>query len=112
MAKARAHGIPVIPLVEQGITSRRLKSPTTYHPHQLDQLAYNLIYRLREMIYGYEQHPGLKVRCVDGHEQSVMLPASDQLREIIRQRAPLEFQCWCGKRVEVSAYTFEEVREE
>lgn len=74
MAKARGHAIPVIPLVEQGVASRQFRSPITYHPFELDQLAYNLIYRLREMIYGHEQRPGLKVTCVDGHEQSVMLP--------------------------------------
>lgn len=112
MAEARAHSIPVIPLVEQAVTGKRFKSPITYHRFELDQLAYNLIYRLREIIYSHEQRPGLKVQCVDGHEQSVMLPASERLKEIIRHREPLEFTCWCGKRIEVSAYTFEEVLEE
>jgi len=114
-----AYGLPriIIPVLQIGVEFEvkgfvEMVSHIDYDPNNPDNLAYSIIWALRNEVFGHNARPGLRLRCPNGHEsRDYKLPSTDEINEILKvPQQAFTYNCTkCNIEILVSPYTFEEV---
>ncbi len=122
LGAAYAFNRVIIPTVQLGIDYKvkgfvQFKPHINYDPANLERFTYDVIWALRNEVFGHEPRLGLRLRCPNGHESDrYLLPSTEQINEIIQKpTGPGSINCFviqcnaCGLQIKVSPWTFEEI---
>ena len=111
----------IIPAVQSGVDYKvkgfvQFKPHINYDPANLEKFTYDVIWALRNEVFGHEARLGLRLRCPNGHESKYTLPSTNEINNIIQTpiqpgyRSCFVFECnTCKLQIKVSPWTFEEI---
>ena len=112
----------VIPAVQLGVDYKvkgfvQFRPHINYDPTNLERFTYDVIWALRNEVFGHQARLGLRLQCPNGHESNkYILPSTEEINEIIQRRVQpgyiscFVFECdTCKTQFKVSPWTFEEV---
>lgn len=111
----------IIPVVQTGVDYKmkgfvQFKPHINYAPSNLERLSYDIIWALRNEVFGHGSRFGLQLKCPMGHENKYLLPSTEDINRVIQ--APVaagsvscfDFECrTCKTKIKVSPWTFEEI---
>ena len=112
----------IIPTVQWGVDYKvkgfvQFRPHINYDPMNIERLTYDVIWALRNEVFGHEPRPTLRLRCPNGHESNkYRLPSTDEINEIIETPVQPGFMSYfiiecetCRTQIKVSPWTFEEL---
>ncbi|MCK4354661.1 MAG: toll/interleukin-1 receptor domain-containing protein [Dehalococcoidia bacterium] len=106
----------IIPVVELGIDYKakgfvQFRQHIDYDPADPKGFICDVIWALRNEVFGHNPWTGLTLRCPNGHQSNnYVVPSTEEINEFIKLDCDLPFKCTtCGIEIKVSPWTFEEI---
>ncbi|MDA8335093.1 MAG: toll/interleukin-1 receptor domain-containing protein [Peptococcaceae bacterium] len=112
---AFGHNKIIIAALEQGVdfSDKGFVQPIphiVYAPYNIDGFCYEMVYALRNEVFGHNERDGLRLICPNGHEsRQYRLPATEIVNTFVEAQHFIPFRCTtCNTEILVSPWTFEE----
>ena len=112
----------IIPIVELGVDYRakgfaQFRQHIDYEPGNRERFAYDVIFSLRNEVFGHNSWTGLALRCPNGHENNnYVVSSTEEINKAIETPVQLGYENYlvfkcitCEIEITVSPWTFEEI---